>query len=397
MSPQFFSDNRSALRGRLSESLVVMKAHTMLQRVNDTSYPFEQDSSFYYLTGITAPDWTLVMDVKSGEEWLIAPDVAEIHRIFDGSLSHDEASMISGVAQVISSRQGNALLRKLRQAHSVVGTEHDVAHRRHSFSPNPARARLTRQLKRRGFIINDIRQDITALRAVKQPAEIEMMRRAAILTVDAFSNAKRALPTLGTEYELQAEFDYSYKKAGMAHAYDPIVASGPRACTLHYIENSQQFPKNGLVVIDIGARVEGYCADVTRTYAIGVPSEREKAVHAAVERAHHDIIALLRPGLSVASYQETVDQIMQRELNSLGLLKKPSDYRKYFPHAISHGLGIDVHDSLGSPTHFKPGMVLTVEPGIYIPEEGIGVRIEDEILITDTGSENLTGALATSL
>jgi len=143
--------------------------------------------------------------------------------------------------------------------------------------------------------------------------------------------------------------------------------------------------------------VNGYCADVTRTYAVGAPTDRQKAVHAAVESAHHKIIALLGPDKLVKDYHQQVDGIMIKALKSLGLYSKPSDYRKYFPHAISHGLGIDVHDSLGSPTHFKPGMVLTVEPGIYIPEEEIGVRIEDDILITETGIENLSGALPTSL
>ncbi|MBC7565055.1 M24 family metallopeptidase, partial [Candidatus Saccharibacteria bacterium] len=151
------------------------------------------------------------------------------------------------------------------------------------------------------------------------------------------------------------------------------------------------------VLLDIGARLNGYPADITRTYAHGDVSDRHKAVHLAVETAHHKIIALLKPGLNVKDYFHKVDKIMLVALHDLGLLKVEEDYRKYFPHSISHGLGIDVHDSLGGPEAFQPGMVLTVEPGIYIPEEGIGVRIEDDILITENGHENLSAGLPTSL
>lgn len=397
MPSQFFSDNRAALSRQHQSELIVITAHTTLQRVNDTAYPFEQDSHFFYLTGIIAPDWLVIIDPLSHNEWLVAPDVPEAVRVFDGSLSAEEATSMSGISQVLSAKEGRLLLRRLSKERSIVGTVLDSPKRAGAATVNPARRRLVTRLKRQGFIVADIRTSIAKLRAVKQPYELGHMRLAAALTVDAFAQAKRTLPALGTEYELQAEFDYHFKKNGSAHAYDPIVASGPRACTLHYVENSHHLPGNGLVVIDIGAKVGGYCADVTRTYAIGQPSERESAVHAAVERAHHEIVALLRPGLQIAAYQAAVDGIMQRELKLLGLLNTPSDYRRYFPHAISHGLGIDVHDSLGGPTHLQAGMVLTVEPGIYIPEEGIGVRIEDDILITDSGIENLTGHLSTSL
>jgi len=152
-----------------------------------------------------------------------------------------------------------------------------------------------------------------------------------------------------------------------------------------------------MVLIDAGAKVGGYAADITRTYAIGRPSDREIEVHAAVETAHKAIIDLIKPGFGMKDYHFQSDEIMKKALKSLGLLNAPADYRKYFPHAVSHGLGIDVHDSLGGFETFQPGMVLTVEPGIYIPEEGIGVRIEDDILVTEEGNRNLSAALPTSL
>jgi Xaa-Pro aminopeptidase len=153
-------------------------------------------------------------------------------------------------------------------------------------------------------------------------------------------------------------------------------------------------------LLDIGARAGGYAADITRTYAYGEPTKRQIEVHAAVRDAQQQIIQLIQPNVTVEQYQREVDTIMADALLRIGLMSNRDDtenYHKYFPHAISHGLGVDVHDSLGSPKYLLPGMVLTVEPGIYIPEEGIGVRIEDDILVTSSGNENMSRRLSTDL
>ena len=166
------------------------------------------------------------------------------------------------------------------------------------------------------------------------------------------------------------------------------------------MQNDDKLRPRELLLLDIGARVDGYAADITRTYAVGEPTKRQIEVHEAVETAQKEIIGLLQPNLSVEQYQKDVDRVMSKALQSLGLMHGVDDeknYRKYFPHAVSHGLGVDVHDSLGGPRMLVPGMVLTVEPGIYIPEEKIGVRIEDNILITEKGHVNLSARLSSSL
>ena len=152
-------------------------------------------------------------------------------------------------------------------------------------------------------------------------------------------------------------------------------------------------------MIDVGASFNGYAADITRTYALKKPTKRQVQLHERLQEAHAAVIDLLKPGESVSEYSKNVDTIMKQALIDAKLLKSFEDhetYRKYFPHAISHGLGIDPHDSLGGPQYFEPGMVLTVEPGIYIPEEGIGIRIEDDILITEKSHKNLSQKLAIS-
>lgn len=396
MNVQIYRQRRNILFDEIGAGFV-LSAFDSLQQTNDSPAPFVQEANFYYLTGIEEPGWQLVVD-SNRKSALIAPDFGEIHRIFDGGLSDERAKEISGVHRVVSVTEGEDLIKRLISDDKGIGVIGPDSHEEYlSFSLNPAPKRLYTRLKNSDATVIDIRSILSRLRGRKDEEELGLIRQAVNVTVDAFEKVKQSLDIAAHEYNLEAEFTYAFRNQGLIHAYEPIVASGANACTLHYGKNSEALPKNGLVLMDVGARFEGYAADITRTYAIGTPSEREVAVHAAVEKAHHTIIALLKPNLSVKTYHEKVDEIMKDALKELGLFNTPDDYRKYFPHAISHGLGIDVHDPLGAPKYFEPGMVLTVEPGIYIPEEGIGVRIEDDILITEDGHENLSGQLSTSL
>jgi len=399
MKQDFFRANRERLAEATKGGVVVVPAYSQMQRGNDAAFQFEQEANFWWLTGIDAPDWQVIIDGTRGKSWLVMPHVSSTHQIFDGSLSSEDAKKISGVDAVIDEDEALTILRDLALKHSVVHAIGDSPYAEHfDFVLNPAPKKTWKMLERMFSDVQDCRRALAKLRAIKQPAEIAAIKKAIKLTVKSFEDVKVLLPEFKTEYEVEAEFTYAFRRAGAAgHAYDPIVASGKSAVTLHYNSNNQKLKNNSLLLLDIGARVDGYAADITRTYAVGNPNAREVEVHAAVASAQKQIIALLKPDLSIEEYEKAVEIIMRKALEGLGLLKKPEDYRRYFPHAISHGLGVDVHDSLGGPTKFLPGIVLTVEPGIYIPEEGIGVRIEDDILITETGHINLSAALPTSL
>lgn len=402
MKSVFFANNRQKLRQVLGSSPIILTAYAQLQRGNDAAFKFEQEANFWWLTGIEAPDWQLIIDGSRQKTWLVAPDIDEVHRVFDGSLSPEDALRISGVDAVLTRAEAEEKITELARQHAVVFTLGDDPYAEHyDFSRNPAPDALKRRLMRTFADVRSVRREMSRLRAIKQPEEIAAMERAISLTIDAFQHVGPLLGSLRFEYEVEAEFSYYFRRHGAAgHAYDPIVASGAHACTLHYGANNSALADRQLLLLDIGARHEGYAADITRTYAIGEPTERQTAVHRAVAEAQRAIIALLEPGLSIKEYHESADTIMQDALLSLGLMKGRNDtvgYRQYFPHAVSHGLGIDVHDSLGAPERLEPGMVLTVEPGIYIPEESIGVRIEDDILITIGGRRNLTAALSTEL
>ena len=398
----FFAANRARLATQLTGGVIVMSAYSAMQRGNDTSFAFEQEANFWWLSGIEVPDWWLIIDGARGKSWLAAPTISESRQIFDGSLSFEQAKAISAVDAVITHAEALDLLHDLAKRHSTVYALGDQPHAEYlDFILNPAMKKLHDTLERLFTSVQDCRRDIARLRAIKQPQEIAAMKQAIHLTADAFEYVRQQLPSLQHEYEVEAEFSYYFRRHGAkGHAYDPIVASGGNACTLHYIDNASRLKKRQLLLLDIGARSGGYAADITRTYALGEPTKRQVAVHEAVQTAQQQIIALLRPDLLLEEYHRNVDVIMKQALLSLGLMRSMDDeagYRTYFPHAISHGLGIDVHDSLGGPQSLQPGMVLTVEPGIYIPDEGIGVRIEDDILITGTGHTNLSARLSTDL
>lgn len=402
MKQNFYISNRQRLTKILEGGIVVVTGYKQMQRGNDAAFMFEQEANFWWLSGIESPDWWLIIDGQRNKSWLVSPSVSDTHAIFDGSLSAEAAHEISGAQQVVGHDEAVRMLRDLAKKHSVVySLDEPPRSEYYGFAVNPAIKKNWRMLQTIFNDVEDVRPILDKLRAIKQPEEIAAIKKAIKLTVDAFKLVKQKLPDFRFEYEVEAEFSYSFRRSGATgHAYDPIVAGGASACTLHYGANKAKLKNGSILLLDIGARVDGYAADISRSYAVGAQSNRHKEVHAAVENAHHKIIKLLRPNLSFTDYYYLVDQIMKQALIGLGLIESGADeskYRKYFPHAIGHGLGVDVHDSLGHFLEFLPGMVLTVEPGIYIPEEGIGVRIEDDILITDKGHTNLSAALPTSM
>ncbi len=376
---------------------VVLAGYQAMQLSGDMEAPFLQEATFWWLTGIEEPGWRMIIEPARAHVTLVRPDISPVQQIFNGSMTDEVAAALCLAQEVIASSEFEPRLRQLARIHTVVQTQ--KSDNDEPFVLNPAQRELTATLRRVFPSVVTISKEIAELRAVKSDAEITRIRHAVRETVAAFQTVRQRFDGYKYEYEIEADFTQLFRRRRGQHAYAPIVASGEHACTLHYGTNSGRVRAKDVVVIDIGGRFDGYAADITRTYGIK-PTKRQLAVHAAVQDAQQRTIELLGPDMLVSDYVAAVDDIMKDALQSLGLLTDRSDtekYRKYFPHAIGHGLGVDVHDSLGAPRYFQPGMVMTVEPGIYIPEEGIGVRIEDDILITATGCENLSRSLSTDL
>lgn len=389
-----FEHNRRRFIEACEGALVVVAGHEPMQLSADMAAPFLQESNFWWLTGINEPGWKAVIDCVRGKVILVSPAMSDTRRTFDGGMNDTAALAASGADSVIPAEELERELMQLARRHTLVltvenKTEDDTC-------ANPAQARLARQLARVFTSVETCNKQLAELRAIKQPHEITLIKRAVALTTEAFRHVHDNWPAYKYEYEVEADFTHMFRRHGAEHAYAPIVAGGLRACTLHYDKNEARITKRDMVVIDIGARVGGYAADITRTYC-QAPSAHASRLHQAVTEAHSKIIGLLRPDLLVSEYITEVDRIMKEALRQVGLPDAPEEYRRYFPHSVSHGLGADVHDSLGTPRYFKPGMVLTVEPGLYVPEWSCGVRIEDDILITGTGHENLSRGLSTAI
>lgn len=398
MKVDFFIQNRQRLTQALKGGLVVVTAYDAMQRAADMAHPYQQESCFWYLTGIEQPGWKLIFDGIRNHATLVRPALTEVERIFDGDIDDQQIIDMSGADAIIAEKDMERELRQLARTHSVVSSLAFKQHDAYRFAVNPAPSHLWNLLDRIFPRVQDCERDIARLRAIKQPEEQKQLQSAIDLTIEAFNTVKQQLESYQYEYEIAADMTHVFGRHNARHAYDPIVASGGNACTLHYIANANKLRKNHFLLIDVGANLGGYCADITRTYQIGKVSNFARDVHEALQIAQRDCIALIEPGRSVEEYSREVDRIMCRTLSDLGLIASEKDekgYRTYMPHAISHGLGIDTHDSLGRSHVLKEGMVLTVEPGIYIPEQSIGIRLEDDILVTHDGYKNLSKALST--
>lgn len=396
----FFRHNRARLAEKLGGGLFSATAYTRLQRGADMPFRFEQESNFWFLTGINEPDWKLVYDGITHHSWLVMPDIAEIHRIFDGGLSIEEAKLISGVNNVITHDELLPLYRRLARTHSLAYTVGPPRRSDHfNFVLNPALIEHQHQLERNFAKVQLANTELSQMRLIKQPDEIVCIKEAIKDTVCAFQLVHERMNDFKYEHEIEAEFNYLFRrKGGMGHAYDPIIAAGAHATTLHYLQNNGPIKSRQLVLIDVGARKNGYAADITRTYIRGEPTKRQREVHDVVREVQQFEIGLMKPGASFVASEREARQFYGEKLRELGLVHTVDDdtIHKYWPHA-SHYLGIDVHDVGDYKAPLAPGMVLTVEPGLYIPEEGIGVRIEDDILITANGNQNLSSKLSTEL
>lgn len=401
-SPEFFANNRAQLRASLgADALIVLTANGALQRNADTTYPFRQDSNFWYLTGLDEPD--LVLVINSSEEYLIAPKKTSHQVVFDGALNKVQLSSISGIAQLKDAKAGwqqlGGLLKRNKKVATLLSAPAYIE--RSGFYTNPARSRLIEQMRGalKSLDLVDIRLELARLRMVKQPAELAAIEQAALLSAKALSQIKSALPKFEFEYQVAAELDRAFGRAGYSHAYQPIVAGGQNACTLHYIANSSKLTADSLLLIDAGAEVSHYAADLTRTYSLSRPTPRQTAIHQTVCEIADYALGLLKPGMLLKDYEKRVERYVGQQLKKLNLIKtiNKANIRHYYPHATSHFLGLDVHDSADYKQPLQAGMVLTVEPGIYNRAEGIGVRVEDDVVITKNGLNVLSQSLSRSL
>ncbi|HEX3569033.1 MAG TPA: Xaa-Pro aminopeptidase [Candidatus Saccharimonadales bacterium] len=405
LSASFFEGNRERLRQLFTGTApIVLTANGLMQRGGDESYPFHQDSNFWYLTGIDVPDVLLVLD--KDKEYLIVPGRSDVREAFDGALDTEAFTRRSGITTVLDEKEGwkqlHARLRRVQHVATLAPpTDYIDAYGMYT---NPARRHLIRRMKEANEHLEllDLRMHLARMRMIKQPVELEQLQSAIDITLDTLKEITRpsSIGKYAHEYEIEADLSRGFRRRGASgHAFSPIVASGKRACTLHNFTNNGILAADELAVLDVGAEVEHYAADITRTVALGKPSRRQQLVHEAVLEAQMYAISLLKPGVLIKAYEQQMEAFVGEKLRELGLVKSITSeaVRRYFPHATSHFLGLDTHDVGHYERPLEPGVVITAEPGIYIPEESIGVRIEDDVLITAEGNTVLSAKLPRAL
>ncbi|OQY58101.1 MAG: X-Pro aminopeptidase [Desulfobacteraceae bacterium 4572_88] len=403
-----FSQNRERFAKHLRpDSIAVFNSNDIMPTSADGIRRFVQHTDIFYLSGIDQEESILVICPDAREEKhmeiLFLRETNEKIATWEGhKLTKAEARGISGIQQVFWTREFENVFKSLvfKSEHIYLNTNE---HLRADVTVETRDARFLKwcmaafplhRYERLAPIMHE-------LRAIKSPLETDLIRHACDITEKTFRRLLGFICPGVWEYEIEAEMYHEFlRNRSRGPAYESIVASGANSCVLHYVANDQQCRDGDVLLMDFGAEYANYAADVTRTVPVnGRFSKRQKDVYNAVLRVQKGAIRMLTPGNTLSAYNREVGWLMENELVSLGLLnpagirkqdeEKPL-YKKYFMHGTSHYLGLDVHD-LGS-THraFEHGMVFTCEPGIYIRDEAIGVRIENNILITDGGPVDLT-------
>lgn len=408
IDPNLFVQNRQRFSKQLKpNSVAVFNSNDFMPTNTDGTHPFIQQTDLFYLSGIDQEETVLVICPDTPEEKqkeiLFIKETNEQIATWEGQKhSKETAQDISGIKTVHWTSELDGILRPL-----IVQSENIYLNtNEHLRAAVTVETRDMRFIKRCRQVFPLHHYERLApimhdLRAVKSPLEIELIKEACSLTEKAFRRLLGFIRPGVWEYEVEAEIVHEFmRNRSRGPAFETIVASGTDSCTLHYVKNDKQCNNGDLVLIDFGAEYANYAADVTRTVPVnGKFSKRQKEVYNAVLKIQKAAIQMLKPGNALEAYQKEVVKLMEAELIRLGVLKKADVkkqsedsplYKKFFPHQTSHHLGLDVHDYGAKYRKFEPGMVFTCEPGIYIRDESIGVRIENDILITKKGPVDLT-------
>jgi Xaa-Pro aminopeptidase len=402
-----FTENRKKFTNALKpNSLAIFVSNDIMPTNADGSMGFRQNSDLFYLSGIDQEDTILVLfpDVKDGKhkEILFVKETSELIAIWEGAkLNKAEATKVSGIEHVYWYQDFEKIMKPLFfQAETIYLNSNE--HARRYIDVETAQDRFNKKIKKL-YPFHEYKRSapiMHRIRSIKSTREIELIQKACDITEKGFRRILKFIKPGVWEYEIEAELIHEFiRNRSRGFAYGPIIASGKNACVLHYVENNMQCRDGDIILLDVAAEYSNYASDLTRSIPVnGKYTQRQKDVYNAVLSVHKAATKLLVPGQTFEKYNNVVGELMTEELLKLGLLKKEDvknqntswpAYKKYFMHGISHFLGLDVHDVGFFHEPMQAGMVFTVEPGIYIPEENLGIRIENNILITTNGQLDL--------
>ncbi|MCE5222520.1 MAG: aminopeptidase P family protein [Clostridium sp.] len=399
MNKDVYIENRIKLMETMeNNSMVILFAGKAPKKTGDELYKFTPNRNFYYLTGIEEEEHILIMSKVNNviSEKLFLKDLDLAKEMWNGKTLRDtEGKDICGVEDVVYMNEFNSYINKFINAYEESKLYLDLY--REAIDETDSVANIfAKEIKSKypQVTIKNISSKIAPLRMTKSKQEIAEMQKAIEITIDGVKSLMKNVKAGMKEYEIEAYFDFECKTKGVKDlAFRTIAAAGKNATILHYVENNSELKDGDLILFDLGAQWNSYNADITRTFPVsGKFTERQKEVYEAVLRVNKAVIERIKPGVDSKELNIWAKDLIAEECIKLGLIKEKSEVGKYYWHSIGHNLGLDTHDlgMHGREFIFEEGIVFTVEPGIYISEESIGIRIEDDILVTKNGCEVLT-------
>ncbi|MED1472209.1 aminopeptidase P family protein [Bacillus salipaludis] len=398
MNKDFYVKNRNLLYEKLEErSLLVLFAGKAPQKSADEDYQFTPNRNFLYLTGIDEPNIIFFAHKTNDviQEYLFIEKSDPIWEKWIGkTITKKEAANVSGISNIQLIEQFESFMSRTLLTNVCSTIYFDLERRElDKFTTKAQQFAQKIQANYPYLQIKNVYPDICELRVYKTPEEIAEIKKAIEITNEGIKNLMSHAKAGMKEYQLEAYFDFTLKSEGVRdYAFPTIVASGKNGTILHYEKNNATVEDGSLVLLDLGAQYHFYNGDISYTFPVnGKFTEKQKTFYNIVLKALRETTALIKPGVPHAKLNEHTKKVLAEECIKVGLIKEESEITKYYYHGVSHFLGLDTHD-VGDYKDLilKPGMVLTVEPGLYIEEEEIGIRIEDDVLVTEDGCEVLS-------
>ena len=403
ISSQLFTKNRLKFSQQMQpKSIAVFNSNDVFSTGADSTLPFEQHRNIFYLSGVDQEESILILfpsaSKEAHKEILFVKETNDHIAVWEGAkLSKSQATAVSGIQTVYWLKEFDSIFPKLMaEASSFYFNNND--HYRQAVEMETRDDRFLKMIKSKYPSVELLPNFpiMESIRGVKEPEEIALIQSACDITEKGFRRALGFIKPGVMEYEIEAEFIHEFlRNRSKGFAYTPIIGSGYNACVLHYIENNQVCKDGDMLLMDVGAEYANYASDMTRTIPVnGRFTARQKAVYQAVLDVKNNATALLVPGTIWKDYHVEVGKMMTSELLDLGLIDKADvqsedpkwpAYKKYFMHGTSHHMGLDTHDFGALDTPMTANMVFTVEPGIYIPDEKMGIRLEDDVVIQAEG------------
>jgi Xaa-Pro aminopeptidase len=396
----FFEANRDKLANQmLPGEVIVLFAGKAPKSTADAHYSFKMNKNFYYLTGIKNEHFALVLHkrVEQCEAVLFIekPDY-DIEKWVGRKLKKEDATRISGIQNIQFLDAFERYITQNVYQDSIKKIYLDLE--KLSWDEDDSQAHKFSNVLKNKFphlMIDSCHPILSKARVVKEAFEVDQINKAIQLTKQGLDEVLNQLKPGMFEYQLESIFAHGIRYNGAdGNSFPTIVASGSDAVILHYVENNKILEENQLVLLDLGAQYHEYCADISRTYPVsGKFTDTQKTFYTIVLKAMDAVIDIMKPGIHFSELNKRCKEVLAQELMAIGFISRQEELDDYYYHGVSHHLGLDVHDLGGRDLFLEAGMVLTVEPGLYIAKEGIGIRIEDDILITQDGNINLSSCI----